>query len=172
MRHEAGRRIDGDGRDLLRRVVRDLFDLHAALGRGDDGDSAALTVDEQREVELLVDVDAVGDVEPLDLLARGPGLNRHQRPAEHFGRMLAHLVDRMGEAHAALRRLAELLEFALAASAGVDLRLDDPQRSGKLVGRVDGLLDAHRGVTGRNRYAVFREQFLGLIFVDVHGRAP
>ena len=76
MRHEAGRRIDREGVDLLGRVVRHLLDVHAALGRGDEGDAAGLPVDEQREVEFLGDVDAVGDVEPVDLLALRPGLDR------------------------------------------------------------------------------------------------
>ena len=46
-----------------------VLDVHPAFGRGDDGDPAGLAVDQQREVEFLGDVDAVGDVEPLDLLA-------------------------------------------------------------------------------------------------------
>ena len=85
--------------------------------------------------------------------------------------MLAHLVDRMGEADAALGDRAKLLELALAAAAGVDLRLDDPQRSGKLARGLDRFVDAHRGIARGNRHAVFREQLFGLIFVDVHGRA-
>jgi hypothetical protein len=72
VRHQAGRRIDGDRLDLLGRVVGDRLDVHAALGRGDDRDAAGLAVDQQREIEFLGDVDAVGDVEPLDLLAGGP----------------------------------------------------------------------------------------------------
>ena len=88
--------------DLLRRVVGDRLDVHAAFGRGDDRDPAGLAVDQQREVEFLGDVDAVGDVEPLDLLALRAGLDRDQRLAEHLGGMLAHFVDRMGEADAAL----------------------------------------------------------------------
>ena len=69
MRHQAGGGIDGDGLDLLRRVVGDRLDIHAAFGRGDDGDAAGRAVDQQRQVEFLFDVDAVGDVEALDLLA-------------------------------------------------------------------------------------------------------
>ena len=84
VRHQAGRRIDGDRLDLLRRVVGDRLDVHAALGRGDDGDAAGLAVDQQREVEFLGDVDAVGDVEALDLLALRAGLDRDQRLAEHL----------------------------------------------------------------------------------------
>ncbi len=86
--------------------------------------------------------------------------------------MLADFVDRMGEADAALGRLAEFLETALAAAAGVDLRLHDPQRPRKLLGGLDRFVDAHRGIASGNGHAILREQFLGLIFVDVHGRAP
>ena len=86
--------------------------------------------------------------------------------------MLADLVDRMGEANAALGTFAKLLEAALAAAAGMDLRLDDPQRARELFGGRNRLVDVHRGIAGRHRDAVFREQFLGLIFVDVHGAGP
>ena len=85
--------------------------------------------------------------------------------------MLAHLVDRMREADAALGAVAQFLELALAAAAGVDLRLDDPQRSGKLLRGLNRLVDAHRGIARGHRHAVFREQLFRLIFVDVHGRA-
>ncbi len=172
VRHQAGRRIDGDRLDLLRRVVRDRLDIHAAFGRGDDGDAAGFAVDQQRQVEFLGDVDAVGDVEALDLLAGRAGLDRDQGLAEHLRGMRADLVDRVGEADAALGVGAELLELALAAAAGVDLRLDDPQRSGQLLGGGDRFLDAHRGMAGGHRHAELREQLFGLIFVDVHGARP
>ena len=35
VRHDAGRRVDGQRGDLFRRVVRDGFDIHAAFGRHD-----------------------------------------------------------------------------------------------------------------------------------------
>src|SRR5690242_13264822 len=95
VRHQAGCRVDRQGLDLLGRVVGDRLDVHAALGRGDDGDPAAFAVDEQRKVEFLGDVDAVGDVEPLDLLAVRACLDRDQRLAEHLCRVFADLVDRM-----------------------------------------------------------------------------
>jgi len=50
----------------------------------------------------------------------------------------------------------------------VDLRLDHPQRPGELLGGGDCFIDAHRRMAGRNGHAEFRQQFLGLIFVDVH----
>jgi hypothetical protein len=46
--------------------------------------------------------------------------------AEHFFRIGADLVDRAGEADAALGVGAQFLELALAAAAGVDLRLYHP----------------------------------------------
>ncbi len=55
MRHDAGRRIDREGMDLFRRLVRDVLDVDAALGREDEGDAAGDAVDQRREIELLVD---------------------------------------------------------------------------------------------------------------------
>ncbi len=53
----------------------------------------------------------------------------------------------------------------------MDLRLDDPERPRKLPGRGDGLLDGKRRVAGGNGNALLGEQFLGLIFMNVHGRS-
>ena len=66
----------------------------------------------------------------------GPGLDRHQRLAQHLLGEGLYLVDRLGEAHAALVAGVRLLEFALAAAAGVDLRLHHPDGAGQ---RLRGL---------------------------------
>ena len=82
-------------------------------------------VDQQREVELALDVAAVLDVEALDRLAGRAGLlgdQRHGRASS--AACCADLLDRLGEAHAALA-VGIVLELALAAAAGVDLRLHD-----------------------------------------------
>src|SRR3546814_17504329 len=86
MRHEAGRGIDVEGVDFLRAVVRDGFDIHPAFGRDDERNAAGDAIDKQGEVEFVRDIDAVGDVETVDLLARVAGLHRHPRVAEHVGR--------------------------------------------------------------------------------------
>src|SRR3546814_2850072 len=73
MRHEAGRGIDVEGVDFLRAVVRDGFDIHPAFGRDDERNAAGDAIDKQGEVEFVRDIDAVGDVETVDLLARVAG---------------------------------------------------------------------------------------------------
>jgi len=169
MRHEAGRGIDVEAVDLLRRVMRDRLDVHAALGRGDEGDAARFPVDEQGEVEFLGDIDAVGHVEPVHLLAGRAGLDGDERVAEHLGRSRPDLIGAAGKADAALGVGAQLLELALAAAAGMDLRFHDVERAGQLSRGGDSLVDAHRGIAGGDGHAELRQQLLGLIFVDVHG---
>ena len=43
----AGHRVDAEGDDLLRRRVGNLFNVHAALGGGDDRDPARFAIDQQ-----------------------------------------------------------------------------------------------------------------------------
>ncbi len=169
MRHEALRRVDRDGADLFGRVVGDRFDIHPAFGRGDHRDLARRAIDQQRQVIFLRDVDAIGHVEAIDLLAFIAGLRGDQRVAEHVFRRVLDFVDRLGEADAALGIGVQFLELALAAAAGVDLGLHDIHRARQPLGGSDGFLDRQRGVTGGNRDPVLCEQFLGLVFVNVHG---
>ena len=62
--------------DLLRRLLGDLLDLHAAFGRRHDDVAAHRSVEEDGEVELTFDVDALLQVEPVDDLALRAGLDR------------------------------------------------------------------------------------------------
>ena len=168
MRHESGRRVDRQRGDLLGRLVRHVLDAHPAFGRNHECDAAARPVDQQREIVLAGDVDPVGHVEPIDLLARGAGLHRDQRVAEHLAGVGLDLVERLRQPDPAFGVGAELLELALAAPAGVDLRLDDVQRSRQSLGALDGFLDRAGRMAGGDRDAEVREQLLGLVFMDVH----
>jgi hypothetical protein len=128
-RPDAGGGVDREGVDLLGRVVRDLLDVHAALGGGDHRDHARLPVDQQGEVEFLGDGRALFDVEAVDLLALGTGLVGHQHAAEHLLGVAADLGDRLDHADAALGVGGQPFELALAAPAGVDLALHDEDRA-------------------------------------------
>ena len=168
MRHDAGRRIDREGLDLLRRVVRDLLDIHAAFRRDDEGDAAGGAVDEHRQVELGLDVGAVLDIEPVDLLAGLAGLDRHEGVAEHFARELLDLVDGLGEPHAALFAGGSFLELALAAAARMDLRLDDPERAAEFPGGGLRLVGGEDRLAPRDGQAELFQDGFALVFMDVH----
>ncbi len=172
MAHDAGRRIDREGHDLLRRRVRDILDVDAAFGGNHERDFAGFAVDQDREIKLLVDVGAFLDVEPVDLLAVRPGLHRDQSCAQHLLGELIDLSDRFGDAHPALVAGGGLLELALAAAAGMDLALHHPDRAGKRFRGGIGIGRPQHRYAARDRHPEFMQQRLGLIFVDVHVDAP
>ena len=162
MRHDAGGRIDREGQDFFRRLVRDLLDVHAAFGGDDEGDARGLAIDQHGEVELALDGGAVLDIEAVDFLAVRAGLVRDQRHAEHAGRLFLHVVDGFDHLDAA----------GFAAPAGVDLRLHHPDRAAQLFGAFDRLIDGERRHAARHRHAEFAQDRFGLILVDVHGSFP
>ncbi|MNH89471.1 hypothetical protein D3C73_419960 [compost metagenome] len=125
----TGFRVDGDRVDLLRRIVGNGFDVHAAFGRNDESNLTDRTVDQQRAIEFAVDVCTVFDVEAVDLLAGFAGLRGYQRVAEHVLGVSHDFLDRLGQANAALGIGPKFLELALAATAGMDLALDDVERA-------------------------------------------
>ena len=123
----------------------DLLDVHPALRRDDEGDAAGLAVDQQRKIEFALDVGPVFEIEAVHLLTGRPGLDRHQRIAEHLADEGLDLRDRAGEAHAALVAGRRLLELPLAAATRMDLALDDPERAAEFLRGRLGLGDVeHR----------------------------
>ena len=159
VRTDAGHRIDADGDDLVRRVVRDLFDVHAAFGRDHERHARGGAIDQRREIELAIDGGAFFDVEAVDLLALRAGLLGHQHRAEDARGLGAHVVDRLHDLDAA----------GLAAAAGMDLRLHHDHRRAEVLGRLDGFVDGEGGVAARHDHPEFPEHRLGLVFVDIHG---
>src|SRR5438067_1762917 len=75
---------------------------------------------------------------------------------------LAHLVQRLRDLHAA----------ALAAAAGVDLRLHHPDLAAELLCRLHRLVDAHRREAARRRHAVLPEDLLPLVLVNFQAAFP
>ena len=158
--------------DFLRRFVRDLLDVHAALGGHHEGDAAGGAVDEKRQIELLLDFGAFFHIDAVDLLSGRAGLQRHQRVAEHLDRIGTDVDKGFCEAHAAPGAGRKFLEPALAATAGMDLRLHDIDRAGKLARRLGGFFYRGGGKALRNRYAEGPQHFLGLVLMDVHRGKP
>ena len=156
----ADGRIDLEGLDLLRRLVRHLFDVHAAFGGGDEGDAAGAAVDQRGEIKLAVDGRAVLDIEALHDAAMRAGLVRDQRHAEHALGFFLDILDGFDDLDAA----------AFAAAAGMDLRLHHPDRPAKLLRRSDRFLHREGGLAARHGHAEAAQNLLGLIFVDVHGK--
>ena len=58
---------------------------------------------------------------------------------------------------------------ALAAAAGMDLRLHHPDRAGQAFRRLDRFFDREGGLAVGHGRAKAAQDFLGLIFMDVHG---
>jgi hypothetical protein len=121
-------------------LLGDLFDVHAAFVGGDDGDAARLAVDQERQVDLAGDVEPLLDVEAAHLLPLGAGLLGDQLHAQD----LAGQVDGLPGA-----ALGDLDAAALAAAAGVDLRLDhdhgNPRLGDEALGDGTDLLDLEGG---------------------------
>ena len=112
-------------------------------------------------------VEALLDVEPADLLPLGAGLVRDELHAED---LLGELARFCGAA------LRDLHAAALAATACVDLRLDDDDRAAGLgrepLRRGLCLVDREGRVSLGDGNAVLREDLLALILVDLHERDP
>ena len=116
-RRQPGGRIDREAYDLFRRMRRQLLDFHAAFAGADQRDPPGPAIDRQREIQLARDVDAGLDKDPLDDAPLGAGLMRHQCLADQRARRRRDLV--LGA--------RDLDPACLAASAGMDLRLDGPE---------------------------------------------
>ncbi len=127
--------------DPLRRFLRHLLDLHSPLRGGHDDVARGGSIEENRQIELPGDVDALLDIEPVDLLTLFAGLDGDQRAAQHLLRQPPHLL--LGSRWPSLDPCADdidpadvgmLLEGTLAPPSGVYLGLEHQNR-------VPGLLD-------------------------------
>ena len=151
-------RIDEDADDLFRRVVGDLLDVHAAFARSHHRHLLGGAIGQHGDVVLLLDVGAFLDQEPAHLLALRPGLVSDELHAE----------DLAGELRDLGLRARQLDASALAAAAGVDLRLDDPDRAAQLLRRLGGLAHAEGRIAARHRDAEAGKDLLALVFVNLH----
>ena len=155
---QADRRLDHDLDQCLGLLGGDLFDIHAAALGGDDAHALGLPVEDVAEIEFALERVGGLDVDALDRLALGTGLERHETLAQQIAGGVAHLV--VGA--------AELDPAGLAPRTGMDLRLHGPERSAEFGRGVDRLIRAEGHGALRHGDPEAREQLLGLVLVNVH----
>eukprot|EP00760_Papus_ankaliazontas_P005597 PhM_4_TR12668/c0_g1_i1/m.74664 len=159
--------LDADGHldDLLGGLLRDGLDVHAALRRRHHDGALRRAVEQKGDVVLLLDLgEDLRHVQLRDLHARGAGLLRHERVAEHLA-SLRHGVGRVG-AHVDAA-LEARREGALAAATGEDLGLDDLLRCVDLAARGLDLLNGLAHVAHLDVAAGGPEELLCAVLMDV-----
>ncbi len=107
-RVHALERVDGDLRERLGALHRELLDLHAALTGGHGEEGAVRAVEQEGEVVLLRDVAGLGDEHPVGDVA-----------------LDVQAEDRLGLGAGVGGVVGELDAAGLAAAAGLHLGLDD-----------------------------------------------
>jgi hypothetical protein len=133
-----------------------------AGGRGHNDDALGSAIHHVGEVELLIDLASFFDVEARDELARRSGLIGDELAPEKAVGRVPYLVV-----------IAAYLDAAgLAAGARVDLGFYYPTVAADFARAIGRLLGAVGETAARYRHAKFREQLLGLVFVDVHRHLP
>ena len=136
----------------------DLLDVHPALRRGDHAHTLGLAVEHDAEIKLALERFGDFHIDPLDDLSFRTRLLRDEMPAEECRRGFVHVV--IG--------LAQLDAARLAARTGVNLRLHGPVPAAEFGGAVDGLVGRVGHRAALDWHAEPGQQFLRLIFVDVH----
>ena len=157
-RHDADARLDVDAHDLLRRLLGDLFDVHAAGGAGHDHRLAGRAIEHDAQIQLARHLQPLFDQHAADDAAFGAGLVRDEGHADHVSRELDGLV----------RALRQLDAAALAAAARMNLRLDDDHRAAEALGDLAGFGGVGRDFAARHGHAVARQNRFCLILVDFH----
>ena len=99
--------------------MRHAFNVHAAFARCDHGDALAGAIGHSRHVIFFLDVCAIFNQQAAHFLAQGSGLVGNELHAQNLGGKRLDFIERAGELDAA----------AFAASTGVDLRFDHPNRA-------------------------------------------
>ena len=139
-------------------LFRHLLDLDAALFADHQDDALGGAIDDEAEIELLVDGQALFDQQARDPLAGRARLIGDERLTDQLARDLFGFVERLGELDAA----------GLATPAGVNLRLDHGDRGAEPLGDLGNFLRRKGHFTARHWNAVLGKNRLGLILVNLH----
>ena len=154
----ADRGLDRHAHQGVGLLLANFLDFHAAGGRGYDHDPLALPVEDKSDVELALDLAGSLDIEPVDAFAARPSLMGDQALAEQIVGRVPNLV--LGA--------TELDTAGLAARARMNLGLDHPGFAADFARPIGGLLGAIGKPPTRHGHPEPGEDFLGLIFMDIH----
>ena len=153
--------VDGLGEDLLRLRLGDLFDLHAAGCRRDDDGPPPASVGRDAQVQFALDIHRLLDEHLVYRSALRAGLEGNEGRADKGLGDLGSLGGVVGDLHAS----------GFAASSGVYLRFDDAPAA-ELGRRVAGFITRRCDEVLGYGYAIGGQEFLGLIFVELHMQGP
>ena len=120
--------------------------------------AAGRAVDENAEIKLALDVEALFDQQAPDDAAFFAGLRRDQLHAE----------DLFGQGCGFIRRFRELHAAGFAAAAGVNLRFHDDNLGSQALRHRARVVRFENHFAARHGHAEFREDRLGLVFVNLH----
>jgi len=156
---QSYQRIDCDLEDFLGRVVRDFFDFHAALSRGHESHATAGTIDHGAEVKLARNrINIVHQQHAVNRLTERIGLVGHQILAKQVFGQRRRFIGTLDHLHAA----------RLAATTGMDLGFEHGRGLTELDKGSCRLFRRSGQHTLVDRQTIVGQQFLGLIFVEVH----
>ena len=155
--HQADTGLDDLFEDQLRRLGGDLFDIHAALGRGHQNGPFALAVEDDTEVEFAVDRQRFLDENALDEPSFGAGLVGDE----------GHPDDLIGELGGLVGVVGQLDAAAFAAPARVDLRFDNDAAT-ELLSSLAGFVGSEGDFASGNGDVVLAQNALCLILVNFH----
>ena len=167
----AGRRVDVERENLLRRLASHLLDVHAAFGRSNDRDAGGRAVDEEGEIKLTCNGGALFDQEPLHDAACRSGLHRHKRIRQHLVGEEPDIVHGFRDPHAAFITGLALFEATLSASASMNLCFHDRDGAAQLLRDRNSFLWRESRMAPRNGNTIISEDRFRLIFMHIHGTA-
>ena len=153
------------GEDQFWRLGRHLLDIHATSGASDEHRRPRMAVDEDRTVELAIDLAAALHEHLPDDLPLGAGLDRDQRLVEQSLGDPGSVVGALCQLHPPLLRTDH---HSLAAAAGVDLGLDGAHRGAERRECSGGFLGGPSHAASQHRHAGRPQQILRLVFVNLH----
>ncbi len=162
-RLEAGHGIDLHFQNRVWIFGRDFLDLHAAGSRRHEHRLRRHAIDYDSQIKFALNRQRLFNQQALNDLAFSPGLVRDQPHAQNL----------VGPHPGFVQVLRDLNAAALAASAGVDLRLDHHALCAfreQLVRRFFSLFARKRHLAARHSHAILRQDCFCLVLVNFHER--